>query len=151
MELNSFGSRLLGWEPAISVEIPAGLCQGAGQSKPWVNTKAAAAGFSSNSANTFTPMSVTLINGDNCTIGDWVVWIQSNGQSDISRIGCVAEIVQLAGSPAQRQGLADFILVSRTIIGEPHNVYKMRRLEPIPDEYLQVLIKVSVFCSNQDL
>ncbi|KAJ7127459.1 hypothetical protein C8R43DRAFT_897443, partial [Mycena crocata] len=132
MELNSFGSRLLGWEPPVSAEISAGTCEGMGQVTPWANTKSAAA--------------VILSNGDKCIVGDWVVWVQSNGQTEISRIGCVAEIVQAVGSTAQRAGKADFALLSRTIIGEAHSIYKMRRLEPIPNEYQRVQIQ-SIKCT----
>ncbi|KAF8148334.1 hypothetical protein K438DRAFT_1625608, partial [Mycena galopus ATCC 62051] len=121
MELNSFGSRLLGWEPPAS---------------------AARAGVGpSTSGKAFTPKSVTLRNGDMCSVGDWVVWVQSMAQGKISRIGRVMEIVQLFGSVAHREGMADFILVSQTIVGEPHNVYKMRHLQEISGEYLGILMK----------
>ncbi|KAJ7780683.1 hypothetical protein DFH07DRAFT_910197 [Mycena maculata] len=114
--LNSFGSRLLGWENNSSREVlPV--------------------------SKVFTPETVTLINGDACSAGDWVVWVECTGRMEISRIGCVAEIIQVAGSAAQREGKADFLLLSRTIIGESHNVYKMRRLQPIPNEYCHVQIK----------
>ncbi|KAF8144692.1 hypothetical protein K438DRAFT_1902947 [Mycena galopus ATCC 62051] len=86
-------------------------------------------------------LKLTLINGDTCSVGDWVVWVDSTGHSAISRIGCVTEILQFAGSTAQQAGKADSLLLSRTIIGEVHNIYKMRRLEPIPNEYCQVEIK----------
>ncbi|KAJ7919964.1 hypothetical protein B0H13DRAFT_2230810 [Mycena leptocephala] len=89
----------------------------------------------------FTPGTVTLINGDVCSVGDWVVWAECIDQTEISRIGCVVEIIQLAGSAAQQAGVADFLLLSRTIIGEGHNIYKMRRLQPIANEYRHVCIK----------
>jgi hypothetical protein len=73
------------------------------------------------------------------------MWVQSTAQGSVSRIGCVAEIVQFVGSIAQQKGLADFVLVSRTIVGEPHDVYKMRCLQKIPNEYLCVQTKVGLF------
>ncbi|KAJ7126468.1 hypothetical protein C8R43DRAFT_897899 [Mycena crocata] len=120
MELNSFASRLLGWEVPVSTAVPLG---------------------SSPATKVFTAESVTLMNGDSCSIGDWVVWIETTGQISVSKIGCVAEIIQIIGSPAHGAGMPDFLLVSRTIVGEAHDVYKMRRLQPIPDEYWQVQIK----------
>ncbi|KAJ6604864.1 hypothetical protein B0H10DRAFT_2314156 [Mycena sp. CBHHK59/15] len=42
MELNSFGSQLLGWEPPALAGVPPGSCEGAGQAKLWANTKSAA-------------------------------------------------------------------------------------------------------------
>ncbi|KAJ7933149.1 hypothetical protein B0H13DRAFT_1560248, partial [Mycena leptocephala] len=80
-----------------------------------------------------TPKSVTLINGDTCAVGDWVVWVQSVAQGSFSRIGRVAEIVQLVGSAAQRKGAADYVFVSRTTVGDPHDVYKMLSFSLDPD------------------
>ncbi|KAJ6547703.1 hypothetical protein B0H19DRAFT_1307421 [Mycena capillaripes] len=125
MSLNSFGSRLLGWEPNSEAEFSPGL----------------SVGIHSNAPRVFTPAAVTLINGDTCSVGDWVVWVDSTAHSKISRIGCVAEIIQFAGSAAQQAGKADSLLLSRTIIGEVHGIYKMHRLQPIPNEYCQVEIK----------
>ncbi|KAJ7020784.1 hypothetical protein C8F04DRAFT_1213983 [Mycena alexandri] len=73
-----------------------------------------------------------------CPANDWVVWVDSFGRS---RIGRVIEIIQVAGSPAQQSGAADFVLVSRTIIGEAHDIYKMRRLQPVADEFIHVQLK----------
>ncbi|KAJ7794480.1 hypothetical protein B0H14DRAFT_2621851 [Mycena olivaceomarginata] len=141
MGLNSFGSRLLGWEQISLQEVPPGLCNEIGPITEWTATKSAAAGVPSNASRAFTPETVTLGNGDICSVGDWVVWAESSGQTEISRIGCVTEIIQLAGSPAQQAGQADFLLLSRTIIREVHDIYKMRRLQPIPNEYRHVSIK----------
>jgi hypothetical protein len=132
--LNSFGSQLLGWENGNSPEISPGLCEEIGTVRAWTTTKSAAAGVPSSVSRAFTPGAVTLINGDVCSVGDWVVWVESVGRTKTSRTGCVAEIVQLAGSTAQQAGKADFLLLSRTIIGDGHDIYKMRRLEPIADE-----------------
>lgn len=149
MDINSFGSRLLGWEPPIPVEVQVGVCEGPGQALPWASTKSAVAGIQHlDVAKAFTPKAVTLINGDVCTVGDWIVWVQFTAQSQISRIGQVVEIVQHVGSAAQREGVADFILVSRTIVGEPHDIYKMRHLQIIPGEYLPVQIKVTFLCPS---
>ncbi|KAJ6478965.1 hypothetical protein C8R45DRAFT_933740 [Mycena sanguinolenta] len=124
------------------VEIMAGTCDGVGQARSWADTKSAAAGIQQPTGTTvFTPKSVTLVNGDTCTVDDWVVWVQSTTHASVSRIGRAAEIIQLVGAAAQRKGAADFILISQTIIGEPHSIYKMRRLESIADEYFRVPIK----------
>ncbi|KAJ6521031.1 hypothetical protein B0H19DRAFT_1086555 [Mycena capillaripes] len=141
MSLNSFGSRLLGWEPNSEAEFSPGLCEKIGPVQAWTATKSAAVGIHSNAPRVFTPAAVTLINGDTCSVGDWVVWVDSTAHSKISRIGCVAEIIQFAGSAAQQAGKADSLLLSRTIIGEVHGIYKMHRLQPIPNEYCQVEIK----------
>lgn len=143
MGLNSFGSRLLGWEQLSSQETSPGVCDKIGPIREWTATKSAAAGVPSRALSAFTPGTVTLINGDVCSVGDWVVWADCIDQTEISRIGCVVEIIQLAGSAAQQAGMADFLLLSRTIIGEGHNIYKMRRLQPIANEYRHVCIKVN--------
>jgi hypothetical protein len=142
-ELNSFGMRLLGWEKTLLTDIAAGTCEVFGTIKPWINTKCASVGLQLNISNVFTPKSVTLINGDVCTAGEWVVWVESNEHGRFNRIRSVAEIIQIAGSSAQRAGKADFVLLSRTIIGDVHPVYKMRSLQPILNEFQAVKIDVS--------
>ncbi|KAJ6609141.1 hypothetical protein B0H10DRAFT_1954878 [Mycena sp. CBHHK59/15] len=89
----------------------------------------------------FTPKAVTLNNGDSCEAGSWVAWTEIIGQTSHHRIGCVAEIVQIVGSKAYQAGAADFVLVTQTIVGEVHDLYKMRWLQPIPNEYQSVKIK----------
>ncbi|KAJ6531350.1 hypothetical protein B0H19DRAFT_966700 [Mycena capillaripes] len=127
--------------PGWAFQFSPGLCEKIGPVQAWTATKSAAVGIHSNAPRVFTPAAVTLINGDTCSVGDWVVWVDSTAHSKISRIGCVAEIIQFAGSAAQQAGKADSLLLSRTIIGEVHGIYKMHRLQPIPNEYCQVEIK----------
>lgn len=153
MGLNSFGSQLLGWEKPNVTEVSPGVCEKVGPVRAWLGTKSSAVGVRCSAPQVFTPGAVTLINGDTCAVGDWVVWVESRGQLQVSRIGCVAEIIQIVGSAAQQTGAVDFVLLSRTIIGEGHDLYKMRRLEPIPNEYCRVEIKVNLCqqCSKNSL
>ncbi|KAJ7177170.1 hypothetical protein C8R46DRAFT_989326 [Mycena filopes] len=131
MELNSFGSRLLGWEPSLAASKPLpGSC------------------LTSSFPRALTSKSVRLINNDLCALGDWVVWVQDLTGQKVNRVGQVVEIVQLVGSAAQREGFADFILVSRTIVGEPHDLYKMRRLQPIPNEHFRCTINIQHNCAD---
>jgi hypothetical protein len=58
------------------------------------------------------------------------------------RVGRVVEVVQIAGSPAERAGKADFVLIMRGIPGEAHDIYKMRRVSLIHGEHHSVLIQV---------
>ncbi|KAJ7641154.1 hypothetical protein FB45DRAFT_1124604 [Roridomyces roridus] len=100
LELNSFGSGLLGFQaeeaPVIAVH---------------------------------TPEIVTLGNGDMCRVGDSVVYDNTTTTGTYRCIGRVVEIVQVIGSPAERSGKADLVLVARTVVGEPHDLYCMRRVE----------------------
>ncbi|KAF8139364.1 hypothetical protein K438DRAFT_2117929, partial [Mycena galopus ATCC 62051] len=144
IELNSFVSRLLGgWEPPISTELPAGECIGPGLAKLWSSTKCASVGIQLPISTTFTPKSVKLINGDICGAGDWVVWDEfiEPMRTNYTRIGCVVEIIKAVGSQARRDGTANFVLLSRAIIGDAHDLYKMRHLQPIPNEYKCVEIR----------
>ncbi|KAF8146280.1 hypothetical protein K438DRAFT_1781149 [Mycena galopus ATCC 62051] len=77
-----------------------------------------------------TPAHVTLANSDSCSTGDSVVYEDSTPVT-YRRIGLVVEIVQILGSAAEKRGAADFVLVSPTIFGEPHELYNMRRLQSI--------------------
>ncbi|KAJ6555271.1 hypothetical protein B0H10DRAFT_1967828 [Mycena sp. CBHHK59/15] len=122
VELDSFGAQLLRWETAKD-EAQGGSCQGTGKAKMWTDTQSAKTGISIPShiqgdtsvVKVFTPKTVTLNNGDSCEAGSWVVWTEIIGQTLHHRIGCVAEIVQIAGA-------ADFVLVTQTIIGGAHVV-----------------------------
>ncbi|KAJ7269484.1 hypothetical protein C8J57DRAFT_1435517 [Mycena rebaudengoi] len=149
VEINSFASRLLGWEMPASPTAPhTGSCSGRGQIKSWAKTQSGILGIAvppylrldQASAEAYTPKAVTLQNGDSCEAGDWIVWDDLNSQR---RIGCVVEIVQMVGSSTYRADTADFIVATETIIGEVHDVYKMRRLEPITGEYQCIQIDVS--------
>ncbi|KAJ6559327.1 hypothetical protein B0H10DRAFT_1845916 [Mycena sp. CBHHK59/15] len=89
----------------------------------------------------YTPKSTVLANGDSCKPGDWIVWTELLNQILYHRIGQVVELVQIVGSPADQAGKADFVLVMRAIPGEPHDVYKMWWLSPIPTEHQSVQIQ----------
>ncbi|KAJ7270338.1 hypothetical protein C8J57DRAFT_1435474 [Mycena rebaudengoi] len=144
--LNSFGSRLLGWESKTQ-HLDPGICTGHGVLKMWTQTLSAAAGISAafNTASTnmraYTPKSTLLPNGDTCGAGDWVVWTEVLNRRLYHRIGQVTEVVQILGSPADKSGKADFVLIMKAIPGEAHNVYKMRKLTPIRTEFQGVAIQ----------
>ncbi|KAJ7913831.1 hypothetical protein B0H13DRAFT_2232248 [Mycena leptocephala] len=144
LDLNSFGSRLLGLLQSEDRKIT-GTCEKLGPSKAWNVTQSAQSrisvqamnGRDPNATKVHTPASVILANGDTCGVGDAIVYddsIYSPIPTTYRRIGSVVEIVQILGSPAEQSGIADFILVAPAIVGEPHGLYHMRRIHPI-DEY----------------
>ncbi|KAJ7478788.1 hypothetical protein B0H11DRAFT_2423771 [Mycena galericulata] len=145
-KLNSFGSRLLGWETK-NIQAEPGVCEGQGILKMWSETQSAAAGilFPFNTTpsmqKAYTPKQMVLANGDVCTAGDWIVWTEVLNQVLHHHIGQVVEVVQIQGSPALRAGKADFVLVMRAIPGEAHTVYKMRQLSPVHTEKQKVQIQ----------
>ncbi|KAJ6598814.1 hypothetical protein B0H10DRAFT_2323646 [Mycena sp. CBHHK59/15] len=94
----------------------------------------------------YTPKSITLGNGDICSAGDWVVWDEIIGQTLHNHIGQVVEIVQVIGSPAYQARKADFVLVMHSIVGEAHEVYKMRRVQPVPTEHQSVQAQ-NIWCT----
>jgi hypothetical protein len=144
---NSFGSRLLGWAKK-TYDLEPGVCEGRGEPKSWSETQSAVAGvlfpFNNTIQRAYTPKSTVLVNSDICKAGDWIVWTEAIGRILHHRIGQVVEVVQIEGSPAQRAGKADFVLVMRAIPGEAHNLYKMRRLSPVRSEHRTVQIKVNI-------
>ncbi|KAF7303282.1 hypothetical protein MKEN_01292300 [Mycena kentingensis (nom. inval.)] len=83
--------------------------------------------------------STILANGDVCRPGNFVVYdcqVAQPGSHSFEtqrRIGSTVEIVQIANSPVAQPQVADFILVSRTIVGEPHRAYGMRHLEKLEE------------------
>ncbi|KAJ7716484.1 hypothetical protein DFH07DRAFT_907412 [Mycena maculata] len=137
-KLNSFGSRILGWEGKTTPLEP-GVCKG--------QTQSAVAGvsfpldISESRRKAFTPTETILANGDVCGAGDWIVWTEVLNQIQHHRIGQVVEVVQIPSSRAHQAGKADFLLVMRAIPGEAHSVYKMRTLSPVRTEHQRVLIK----------
>ncbi|KAJ6631547.1 hypothetical protein B0H10DRAFT_1772594, partial [Mycena sp. CBHHK59/15] len=146
-ELNSFGARLLGWDTTESTTVQEGGCLSPGQPKMWTETQSSRAHIPTpmdvrhihpTQMKVYTPKSITLGNGDICSAGDWVVWDEIIGQTLHNRIGQVVEIVQVIGSPAYQARKADFVLVMRSIVGEAHEVYKMRRVQPVPTEHQSV-------------
>jgi hypothetical protein len=79
----------------------------------------------------YTPQAVILSNGDACHPGDSVVYDDTISNRTYRRIGRVIEIVQIIGSAAEIAGKADFVLVSRAIVGDAHDAYCMRRVEDL--------------------
>ncbi|KAJ7019780.1 hypothetical protein C8F04DRAFT_1404097 [Mycena alexandri] len=140
LDLNSFGARLLGLEKSEE-KNPAGTCQKLGTQKLWsrtVSSKAnvfiqAMSGRNQTTTQVHTPGVVVLGNGDSCNVGDSVVYDEVTTIGTCRRIGNVVEIVQIIGSVAQESGKADFVLVSRTIVGEAHALYCMRQIEGIDE------------------
>ncbi|KAJ7764528.1 hypothetical protein DFH07DRAFT_376904 [Mycena maculata] len=150
LDLNSFGSRLLGLGESEGGDTP-GTCSKIGKQMHWSATESAKAGVlfpalnSLGNADTlvYTPGVIILTNGDACRVGDSVVYDSTTDTGTYRRIGRVIEIVQVLGSPAEQAGKADLVVVARTVIGESHNLYCMRRVQEM-DEVQSLNIKVSV-------
>ncbi|KAJ7502053.1 hypothetical protein B0H11DRAFT_1712975, partial [Mycena galericulata] len=128
LQLNSFGSRLMGFAKSeAGITIPA---------------------MSSRNKDTtlvYTPGVVQLINGDSCSVGNSIVYDDITTAGTYRRIGQVVEIIQIVGSVAEEAGKADFILVSRAIVGEPHSLYCMRRVQAMDE--LQCLAIDKIQCT----
>ncbi|KAJ6604914.1 hypothetical protein B0H10DRAFT_1957403 [Mycena sp. CBHHK59/15] len=127
-------------------------CLSPGQPKMWTETQSSRAHIPTpmdvrhihpTQMKVYTPKSITLGNGDICSAGDWVVWDEIIGQTLHNHIGQVVEIVQVIGSPAYQARKADFVLVMHSIVGEAHEVYKMRRVQPVPTEHQSVQAQVN--------
>ncbi|KAJ6616937.1 hypothetical protein B0H10DRAFT_1798409, partial [Mycena sp. CBHHK59/15] len=149
LNLNSFGSRLLGLYES-ETNRPAGM-----QSFAFTNiTIPVMNGRNTNSTLVYTPDMVVLENGDACSAGDSVVYDDVTNSSTYRRIGCVVEIVQVIGSAAEKAGKADFILVSRAIVGEAHDLYCMRRLQVMDEVHclnvndIQCTVNVQHNCAD---
>ncbi|KAJ7475625.1 hypothetical protein B0H11DRAFT_2427303 [Mycena galericulata] len=134
LDLNSFGSRLLGIQRLEQSPTP-GTCQKRGAEKRWSATECARAGIPipaiyGDRTSVYTPSIITLVNGDACAVGDSIVYDDVTATTGTyRRIGQVLEIVQIIGSPAEEAGKADLILVSRALVGEAHSLYCMRRVQ----------------------
>ncbi|KAJ7736951.1 hypothetical protein DFH07DRAFT_842427, partial [Mycena maculata] len=147
LDLNSFGSRLLGLGESEGGDTP-GNCSKIGKQMRWSATESAKAGVllpalnSLGNADTlvYTPGVIILTNGDACRVGDSVVYDSTTYAGTYRHIGRVIEIVQVLGSPAEQAGKADLVIVARTVIGESHNLYCMRRVQEM-DEVQSLNIK----------
>ncbi|KAJ7062390.1 hypothetical protein C8F01DRAFT_1285015 [Mycena amicta] len=134
VEDNSFGARFLGFmQEEMTVSV--GLCDSVGPPIRWAKTRSCKSAEAAkhpdiaqrdlSALSVYTPKIVLLSNGDKCTVGDCVVYSRALGDR---RVGQTAEIIQIPGSAAQQLGLADFVLITESIVGEEHALYGMRQL-----------------------
>ncbi|KAF7318315.1 hypothetical protein HMN09_00340300 [Mycena chlorophos] len=123
----AFGARFFGIT-THETELP-GLCAKKGPVRLWSETKASACHAQALDPNTIvrTPEIVVLANGDSCGPGNHVAF------SNPLAIGRVEEIIQRVGSNTEKQNTADFILISKTIVGESHAVYGTRLLQHLAE------------------
>ncbi|KAJ7176536.1 hypothetical protein C8R46DRAFT_1213111 [Mycena filopes] len=148
LEVNSFGSRLLGFNKLEEV-TPAGTCRKIGAKKRWSTTL-------SSQANIFIPPMAGQNQHTTEVVGDSVVYDDATTTGTYRRIGNVVEIIQIIGSVAQESGQANFILVSRTIVGEAHTLYCMKQVQTLEEvqclkiEDIQCTINIQHNCADNN-
>ncbi|KAJ3712456.1 hypothetical protein C8R42DRAFT_594627, partial [Lentinula raphanica] len=90
---------------------------------------------------------ISLQSGDEAFVNSWVVWNRRLPVIDeqiIPSIGRIAEIIQIVGSDADRQGNASYLTVQRAIAGELHPRYGMRQVE-LMNEF-ELVLPQDVLC-----
>nr|GAT49519.1 predicted protein [Mycena chlorophos] len=135
-------SRDIAWQMAKSNRVRhllnGGSCVKKGTARLWRETKAAklniVCGIDAGQA-VRTPEGVILQNGDVCRAGDHIVF------NNPPQLGRVEEIIQRVGSTADRHDCGDFLVVSKTIVGELHALYGTRGVQHV-SESIQVPILV---------
>lgn len=95
-----------------------------------------------------TATSVTLLNGDVCRIGDWVLFSDSAGNTDAPALGRIREIIVLSDvAGTQQYPRPDAILLQRADIGGWVEPYRMPRVS-LSDNWAVANIIVSCLLSE---
>lgn len=85
---------------------------------------------------------MTLLNGDICTIGQWV--LVGHGDERAPSVARVHEIIQRKGSPAADSSHPDAILLEAGSLQGTAQFYRMPAVEP-QDSWLLLPIEVCCF------
>lgn len=72
-----------------------------------------------------TAKTVYLRNGDQCTVASWVLFQRSPAFPTLPELARVSEIIQYKGSSAEREGIADFVLLEVAVLGRTHTTFSM--------------------------
>ncbi|KAF7976125.1 hypothetical protein HWV62_7571 [Athelia sp. TMB] len=88
---------------------------------------------------------VHLQNGDKCTIGQFVIAKHGDANFGGTVTARVEEILQLQGSPSERSGMPDFILIRIAASDHADDIYRMPQLS-LKNQYYLVEFK-DVLCT----
>jgi hypothetical protein len=99
-------------------------------------------------ANSFlTSHSVTLLNGDKCTIGSWVLAKSLSDDLAPPNVYCIQEIVNQKGSANTANQVPDAILLQQIKVQGFAEPYNMPHIS-LEDTYELLPLQVSFFCFN---
>lgn len=98
----------------------------------------------------FTAASMTLLNGDVCRIGDWILYSLSAGDTEApAYLGRIWEII-VATNRTQQYPKPDAILLQQAIIAECVEPYKMPMIR-ITDNWVAAEVQVSGLLSEPEV
>lgn len=90
----------------------------------------------------YTSKSVTLLNGDNCVVGQFILAKNTEGNGPNPQVYRVEEILNQVGSANELRSFPDVVLVQRGELGEYAEPYRMPRVK-FENNFLLLPISVS--------